>query len=50
MGDFMFHPDLLWTNYTFSAGLTLLFSLVVMLIMHQKLKAVARIQSLKAVE
>ncbi|MGM9986211.1 MAG: FtsX-like permease family protein [Bacillaceae bacterium] len=46
----MFNPDILWSNLVISACMTMFFSVVVMIVMHIKLKAVDMIEALKSVE
>lgn len=46
----MFPPTIHWVSYVYSALLTIFFSLVVMLIMHRKLKKVDMIEALKSTD
>lgn len=43
-------PKILWTNYLTSAAITLLLSVFVMRLMHQKLKKINMVEALKAIE
>ena len=46
----MFSPEIHWQSYVYSALLTLAFSLLVMLLMHRKLKRVNMLDALKSVD
>ncbi len=46
----MFIPTIQWPSYVYSAALTLLFSGIVMLFMHRKLRRIDMIEALKSVE
>ncbi|WP_439442706.1 FtsX-like permease family protein [Listeria aquatica] len=48
--NMMFSPTITWPSYVYSAILTLLFSTIVMLVMHYKLKKIDMIEALKSVE
>ncbi|WP_042348132.1 FtsX-like permease family protein [Bacillus massiliigorillae] len=48
--EVMFSHVVHWTSYVYSAILTIIFSLLVMLVMHIKLKRVDMIEALKSVE
>lgn len=49
--DFMVFPvQVHWNSYVYAAGLTLIFSLIVMYFMHRKLKHVDMVEALKGVE
>ncbi|MCZ0704305.1 putative ABC transport system permease protein [Natronobacillus azotifigens] len=50
MDNMMFNPSLHWTSYVYAAILTVVFSTVVMGIMHRKLKGVDMIEALKSNE
>lgn len=46
----MFPPKILFSNYILSAAITIALSIIVMLLMHRKLKKVDMVEALKAVE
>lgn len=46
----MFSPSLLWTNFALSAGITLGITLLLMLVIHRKLKKVDMLAALKSVD
>jgi len=46
----MFSPTVHWFSYGYAAALTLLFSGIVMVTMHYKLKHIDMIEALKSVE
>ncbi len=48
--NMMFSPTIRWPSYLYSAILTLVFSTIVMLVMHMKLKRIDMIEALKSVE
>lgn len=48
--NLLFHPLINWDSYLISAGLTFLFSSIVMLFMHQKLRKIDMVEALKAVD
>ncbi len=48
--NMMFSPTITWPSYLYSAILTLLFSTIVMIAMHYKLKKIDMIEALKSVE
>ncbi|WP_088838727.1 FtsX-like permease family protein [Listeria sp. ILCC792] len=48
--NMMFSPMIRWPSYLYSAILTLVFSTIVMLVMHVKLKRIDMIEALKSVE
>lgn len=48
--NLLFHPIIFWDSYLISAGLTFLFSSIVMLFMHKKLRNIDMVEALKAVE
>ncbi|MGM9923850.1 MAG: FtsX-like permease family protein [Bacillus sp. (in: firmicutes)] len=48
--EVMFSHAVHWTSYAYSAALTLVFSLLVMLAMHIKLKRIDMIEALKSIE
>ncbi|MHC5252118.1 FtsX-like permease family protein [Listeria kieliensis] len=48
--NMMFSPTITWPSYLYSAILTLLFSTIVMIVMHYKLKKIDMIEALKSVE
>ncbi|MGO4938425.1 FtsX-like permease family protein [Fundicoccus sp. Sow4_D5] len=48
--NLLFHPIIYWDSYLVSAGLTFLFSSIVMLFMHQKLRKIDMVEALKAVD
>ncbi|GEM05063.1 ABC transporter permease [Halolactibacillus miurensis] len=50
MDNMMFNPSLDWTSYLYAAILTMVFSTMVMLMMHRKLKHVDMIEALKSNE
>ncbi len=50
MDNMMFNPSLSWTSYLYAAILTMVFSTMVMLMMHRKLKHVDMIEALKSNE
>ncbi|GEN57696.1 ABC transporter permease [Halolactibacillus alkaliphilus] len=50
MDNMMFNPSLSWTSYVYAAILTMIFSTMVMVMMHQKLKHVDMIEALKSNE
>lgn len=48
--DFLFHPVIQWDGYVWSFILTIVFSAIVMLVMHYKLKRIDVVEAMKAVE
>ena len=48
--NILLDPAVKLTSYIFAAAFTLAFSLIVMLIMHQKLKNIDMVEALKAIE
>lgn len=48
--NLLFHPIIHWDSYLISAGLTFVFSSIVMLFMHQKLRKIDMVEALKAVD
>ncbi|MBS4455432.1 FtsX-like permease family protein [Tuanshanicoccus lijuaniae] len=50
MPNLLFYPEVSWQSYLISAVITFIFASVVMLVMHQKLKAINMVEALKAVE
>lgn len=50
VNQLMFSPTIHWQSYAYAGVLTLFFSLIVMLIMHRKLKKVDMIEALKSSE
>lgn len=50
MDNMMFNPSLHWSSYLYAAVLTLVFSTLVMWLMHRKLKGVDMIEALKSNE
>lgn len=46
----MFSPGLLWTNFALSAGITLVITLVLMLVIHRKLKNINMLAALQSVD
>ncbi|MBS4461415.1 FtsX-like permease family protein [Aerococcaceae bacterium zg-B36] len=50
MPNLLFYPEVSWKSYLISAIITFIFASLVMLVMHQKLKAINMVEALKAVE
>lgn len=50
MPNLFFYPQVKWPSHVLSAVMTFIFSSVVMLVMHQKLKRIDMVEALKAVE
>lgn len=50
MPNLFFYPIINWPSHLISAAMTFLFSSIVMLVMHQKLKKIDMVEALKAVE
>lgn len=50
MPNLFFYPIINWPSHVISAAMTFLFSSIVMLVMHQKLKKIDMVEALKAVE
>ena len=48
--NLLFHPIVYWDSYLISAALTFLFSSIVMLFMHGKLRNIDMVEALKAVD
>lgn len=48
--EVLFHRDIYWTNYAISSAITYAIALVIMFIMHRKIKNVDMIEALKSVE
>ncbi|MBG9981637.1 FtsX-like permease family protein [Aerococcaceae bacterium DSM 111020] len=48
--DYLFHPVINWDGYLWSFALTIIFSIIVMLVMHRKLKNIDVVEAMKAVE
>ncbi|WP_052343629.1 ABC transporter permease [Bacillus massiliigorillae] len=48
--EFMFSPDLWFSNFALSTGITLLITFVIMIVMHYKMKYVNMLDALKSVE
>ena len=46
----MLDPQMRITTYLYSAGITLIFSIIVMFVVHKKLKDINMVEALKAVE